>query len=282
MSLKNFLLTLMVATAGLSATPAQETRRATEPGTAAGTPTNAVPDLRALLSPPQDGMRAVAARYEADRANLTRYYAVASPTRSARMKLFYNDWLAALGKLDSARLSQEGRDELTRLKETLQRELQQLDVQAGAAAEIAPVVPFAPVIINLEESRRRMETMDAAKAAGIVNDLKQQIDQARKAAGTGVAPALARRAAETVTTLRTNLRNWFGFYNDYDPLFTWWMAQPCKEADAALKDYATLLREKAGSEQTGSQNAVTAPARKDLPTAAIKLVGKEPDVPDLR
>ena len=216
--------------------------------------TNRVPDLRELLSAPQSEMRAVAQRYQADRGNLTRYYSVPlSPAYYARFKLFYTDWLTALKQLDSAKFSEEGRTEHARLVENIQRELRQLDDNARARVEIAPLIPFADVIVGLNESQRRVDKVDAEKAAGVVDDLAKRVAAARKAIDTGgagdsravgikVTPSLAARAAEAVNTLRTLLKNWYVFYNDYDPLFTWWLAQPYKEADQALEAYAADVR----------------------------------------
>ena len=57
-------------------------------------------------------------------------------------------------------------------------------------------------------------------------------------------PAVAaRQLAVTVERLRSNLTEWFNFYNGYDPLFTWWMGLPYRHVDAALQGYATFLRD---------------------------------------
>src|SRR5262249_55240675 len=52
---------------------------------------------------------------------------------------------------------------------------------------------------------------------------------------------LAKRAGETVLSLRQTLRNWHTFYDGCDPLVTWWTAEPYKAADAALEKYAKSL-----------------------------------------
>src|SRR5438034_11836336 len=49
----------------------------------------------------QSEMRAPIERYVADRGSLARFYTVeASPTRHARLKQFYSDWLTSLAKLN--------------------------------------------------------------------------------------------------------------------------------------------------------------------------------------
>ena len=56
--------------------------------------------------------------------------------------------------------------------------------------------------------------------------------------------ATATRAADATDQLRAGLTEWFNFYNGYDPLVSWWMGMPYKQANTALQDYATFLREK--------------------------------------
>ncbi len=246
-----------------------------------------VPDLRELVSARQSEMQAVVRRYEADRGSLSRTYSVpASPTRHARMKRFHAEWLDALEKLDGDSLSREARADHAKLRDTVRRELRELDQQAAARAEIAPLVPFAPTVVGLEEARRRMEKIDSARAAGLLNDLKKQIGQARKAVETSETPAgkgVLGRAASAVVGLRGTLKNWFNFYNGYDPVFTWWAAEPYKEADQALEAYAAFLREKEGEAKPGDENSAAPEAPKPgAADGAVAPGGKGPDVPDLR
>ncbi len=54
--------------------------------------------------------------------------------------------------------------------------------------------------------------------------------------------------------LRNGLKEWFDFYNGYDPLFTWWAAESYKDTDRAFKSYEVYLREKLGGAQSGGQS----------------------------
>ena len=55
----------------------------------------------------------------------------------------------------------------------IEYELRQLDIQSRQISEIEPLLPFAGRIIELEETRRRMEPIDSAKTATILNDLRK-------------------------------------------------------------------------------------------------------------
>jgi uncharacterized protein (DUF885 family) len=194
-------------------------------------------------------MRAVIERYSADRGSLNRSTpANFSPAYNAQMKQFYADWQATLGRMNFDAISQDGRIDYLLLKSQLDYELRQLDSRARSLAETLVLLPFAQTIIGLEESRRRMESMDSAKAAATLASLEKQIEQARKAVeadgARSVKKSVANRAVATAESLRNSLRSWFGFYNGYDPLFTWWADAPYKAADRALQNYGTFLREK--------------------------------------
>src|SRR4029434_3667639 len=122
--------------------------------------------------------------------------------------------------------------------------------------------PFMKSIVDLEETRRRMEPIDSAKTAATLTNLKKQIDEARRAVegglrperGTASAPdgaevikakkTVAFRAVGAVNSLRNTLRNWYTFYNGYDPVFTWWNDEPYKSLDEALTGYAAFLSER--------------------------------------
>lgn len=223
---------------------------------------------------PESEMRPLIERYTVDRGSLTRSYPVAmSPARAARFRQLYSDWMAQLQKLNFEAMSQEGKVDYLLLKNHLEYETRQLDIQAKQLTEIQPLVPFATNIIGLEESRRRMETIDSAKTAALLTSLKKQIDDTRKSVEAGLRPGadgpeiikakktVAFRAVGAVNSLRNSLRNWYTFYNGYDPLFTWWNEEPYKSLDQTMTTYAAFLGERVvGLRAEGTQANQTAPA----------------------
>ena len=248
------LVAVLILTACLSIqTPAQGTR------------TNGTKPKAANTAEPTDSkeseMRAVIERYTVDRGSLQRYYPVAtSPKRRERFKKFYNDWLTSLPKIDFDSMSQDGKIDYILFKNHLEYELRQLDIQAKQMEEIQPLIPFAKTIVDFEETRRRMETIDSAKAAATLTDLRKQVDDTRRAVELGLRPdrgdsgaptaalkvkkTVANRAVGAVNGLRNTLRNWYTFYNGYDPVFTWWNEEPYKALDQSLTTYASFLSER--------------------------------------
>src|SRR5678816_1360174 len=176
---------------------------------------------------PVSEMRSAIERYTLDRGSLTRSYPVAySRSRRERFKKFYDEWLASLQSLDFDSMSQDGKIDYILFKNHLEYELRQLDIQARQLSEIEPLVPFAATIIDLEEARRRMEPIDSAKVAASLNDLRKQVDERRRAIELGlrggdsaaVKKTVANRAVQALNGLRGSLRNWYTFYNGYDPM----------------------------------------------------------------
>src|SRR5215510_1943360 len=136
---------------------------------------------------PISEMRSAIERYTVDRGSLQRSYPVAvSRTRRERFKKFYEEWLASLQSLDFDSMSQDGKIDYILFKNHLEYELRQLDIQSRQISEIEPLVPFGATIIELEESRRRMEPIDSAKLAATLNDLRKQVDERRRAVELGL------------------------------------------------------------------------------------------------
>ena len=208
---------------------------------------------------PASEIAALIERYNLDRAALLRRYDVEfSPERHARLTKFYKDWQQQLSQTGFDPLGVEGRIDYTLLRARLDYELRLLTREQQWVSEASSLLPFAGAITGLLEARSRLESMDAAKTAGVLDRLSRDLEAAIKALESpnkpgGVAtisdPARARqinafRAAEILTSLRTDLTAWNRYYAGYDPMFTWWSAQPYAQADKALAAYIKALREK--------------------------------------
>ena len=84
------------------------------------------------------------------------------------------------------------------------------------------------------------------------------IDTARKANTNGakVKQTVANRAAMRLNGLRNTLRDWFRFYDGYDPMFTWWCDDPYKKADVAIESYGKFVREKLAGLRPGDEETI--------------------------
>ncbi|HZM90079.1 MAG TPA: DUF885 family protein [Blastocatellia bacterium] len=257
LSVINILIAILAA-GGFSSSSARSQNKPAQRSidSAASKKTNdAIPGLNDVDSK-QSELRGIIERYTSDRGSLARFYSVeASSVRNARMKQFYTEWLATLAKADFDSMSQDGGIDYLLFKNHLDHELRSLDLQIKALAEVAPLLPFGQTITDLEDARRRMESIDSAKTAALFTRMARQIDATGKAVEAGLKPdakpeaikakkTVVNRGVAAIVSLRNTLRNWYGFYNGYDPIFTWWVAEPYKSVDQALEKYAAFLREK--------------------------------------
>src|SRR5215475_3966846 len=191
-------------------------------------------DLRPLLTPRHSEMKFVAARYNADRNMLAGNYAgitnsggrggggqrgavadygdppmVISPNRIARLKRFDMSWQVALGRVENPKLSAEGQADLVMLKTTVQKNLVELDTQADALAQVMPLLPFSPALVNLIEARIAIKDIDSEKAVGTLTMVAKQISDLQTQLSSGTLKPISSQplvAAEVVKHLQTNLR----------------------------------------------------------------------------
>ncbi|MGA3189332.1 MAG: DUF885 family protein [Bryobacteraceae bacterium] len=204
-------------------------------------------------------LRPIIERYSADQHSLTRTYPIRlSATRRARFERFVAENEADLRKFNFDTLSHDGQIDYLLFRNHLEHDRSQLQLDTTRMAELEPLVPFAQTIIDFEEAWRRMEPLDSKKAAATLADLVKAIDAARRANANGakVKGTVANRAVARLTGLRNNLKEWFGFYNGYDPMFTWWCDDPYKKVDQALDSYAKFVREKLAGLHPGDEETI--------------------------
>lgn len=200
-------------------------------------------------------LRELVERFGADRAALSRRYDLEdSPARRERLRRFYQEWIGGLDAVEFEALGLEGRLDVHLLRNHLGWELRRLKREEKLQEEIAPLLPFAPAITGLHEARRRMETPDPAAAAAALSAAAASVDDVRRTV-ENVPPIRAARAAAAIDRLLAALEKWHCFYAGYDPLMTWWIADPYRRAGEALKGYAQALRERAGT--VGAEALVT-------------------------
>jgi uncharacterized protein (DUF885 family) len=237
----------MVAGAGLLAQQSAPLQLPPEARRTFSDPSSYVPDLTELAAATSE-LRDIVDRFGADGQAIQRFYSIpGSDERRARLRAYYNAWLAALPKVDFARLSRPGQVDYVLLRNHIEYQLALLRREERIERETAPLVPFAEDIIRLQEQRQKLEFITADAAVAALAPIAEKVRQAT-AAGSGAkaAPTTAMRAAQDVDRLRGTLDQWFGFYNGYDPAFTAKVPEPYRALSQLLTEYSRVLRERAG------------------------------------
>ncbi len=231
------------------------------------------PSIAELIAPPSSALAPMLQRYETDRHAIQRLNgSEVSPISIVRVTAFYDGWRQRLAQVDFDSLTQDGKIDYILFRNHLEYQRRQIDIDHTYRQQTGALAPFADMITALDDTRRRMEPVDARAAASALDDLTKQIAKVRGRVESGLRAAppdpaaagdesaehpeatgdesgplvvkktVANRAAAEVDALRETLRDWNGFYSGYDPIFNWWMAEPFKAADQALNDYADFLR----------------------------------------
>ena len=192
-------------------------------------------------------LRGVIERFEQDFGAYNRFYsAFTSVNRAVKMKGLHEEYLAELGRQNFESLSHDEQVDYVLFRNYLEHEQKELARYEGQLGEMAGLMPFAKVISDLEDARRRLDTTDPAKAAAVLDELAKAIATTQKSVDGGTKPkrTVAARASRTVIGLRATLRNWYNFHAGYDPTFSWWNEQPYKKVDEALDTYNKFILDK--------------------------------------
>ena len=205
-----------------------------------------VPELSSLVSfdRGQSDLRVAVDRFSSDRSVLGRRYDVDySPVARERLERFYTGWGAALAGIDFGSLNLESQIDHVLLQHQVEYELALLEERERHEREMHTLLPFSQRIQRLQLNRRERLDVDAQAAAQELAEMATEVQALTRRLGgpadsaadlRSVTPVVAYRSADHVRSLRRTLDSWFGFYNGYDPLFTWWAAEPYKKADQAL------------------------------------------------
>lgn len=194
------------------------------------------------------GLRAYIERYQTDLGALNRYYRIdEAPQRVQALRTFHNSWLSTLGGLNFASLSHDAQVDHLLLTNEIRRELRRLDLTEQRLNDALPLLPFATAIFDLASDRQRVEPPDSAKIAATLFRLDKEIAGARKELASRKAttkPVTANRASRLTDSLLRYLKEWNTYYSGYDPMFTWWVADPYVKLTKSMEAYSAELREK--------------------------------------
>ncbi len=172
-----------------------------------------------------------------------------SPAHLARFQEFFAHWQSLLARQDFASMSQPGQVDYLLLANYVQHEEALLQRNAKRLAEIQPLLACAEPIISLDDARRQMLPIDSESCAKSLAKMSAEVEAAPAALakairqGDKLSPLTGYRAALALRELQHALHEWYAFYHDYDPDFTWWNKQPYEALNKAIEKYHTVIEE---------------------------------------
>jgi len=207
------------------------------------------PDLDALIEFEQgvSDFRSAVIRYREDLEALQRRYDTPmSETGYNRMASFYADWQRALSNTNFDALNHEGRIDYVMLRNRIDFEQEMLRQERESFEAISLLMPYMAKLVALREAWRDRQPVDARAAADLLNGTAKEAEFMAAALSNGervegITTVLAMRAAQNMRSVKRSMSHWFGFYNGYDPEFTWWVPEPWKRLSEALDAHALAI-----------------------------------------
>lgn len=189
-------------------------------------------------------------RFMADLSSIEHTHDITgSPKREAALRSLYKGWLKSIGTLDYASLALEDQVDYALFKRELNYRLKQLDFNRQRFDQAVALLPQANNLIAMAEDRRALIYADAKTSAQVLTQSQKAFEKMHaqlenKDSKTAVNPIVALRASKYLGSLRENLKDWFTFYNGYDPNFTYWTKLPYEALDKEMESYSKFLRDK--------------------------------------
>ncbi|TVY26976.1 hypothetical protein LHYA1_G003840 [Lachnellula hyalina] len=204
--------------------------------------------IEVIHSDPDQDIRQFIETVSEDLTDIDRFHNISiSPKRQARLEEYYKSTLASLKDIPFRHLNQDGKIDYLLIQNFLNRDLRQLGLTAEKNKKSKPLLGFALGIVGLCEDRQNMKKMDGKKAAQEIFEIGKQISETQakiQAQKIKVDKTSAFRATRTVDELRAHLEEWYGFYNGYDPLFSWWVKEPYGKVKKQLEELPALIKER--------------------------------------
>ena len=192
-------------------------------------------------------------QYDADKGSVTRFYAsnstqenrfmrpdasagYNSPERRQRLLTLIADYQKQMLKLDFNSFDINGKVDYILFKRNLEDQAYQLNEEQEKYVKIAKYLPFENRIYALEKVRRRGLSVVGQEVAKELNDINKEIAKAISGVKKmdSVEMTLADYASTSIKGLQSTLRNYYSFYNGYDPMFTWWVPKTYSVTDSLL------------------------------------------------
>ncbi len=195
-------------------------------------------------------------RYDADKGSIMRFYSYGderwepapynSPERRKRLQQLNTDYLIEMQAADFKKMNVNGKVDYLLFKRDVEDDQYKLREEEKLYEQVKRYFPFADRIYTLEKPRRRGIAVNGEAVAKELNDINRDISYAIKkmAEGDSIEMKQASFASAAVNSLKSCLKNYYNFYNGYDPMFTWWVPKTYTATDSLLNLYAQAIKKK--------------------------------------
>ncbi len=200
-------------------------------------------------------IRGMIERYSADVQTLSHRFRLPLDSAATKRRLAVTgDWLVQLREQNFNRLDRVGKIDYLLLRSELEYQLQKLKLDSERDLQAAKLMPYAGRLVEFCKSREDVDTIKPVKVADMLDAVAKTVESELKAVRP-IADTVQRdeatqqrltalRASELIAALRNSLREAHGFYNGYDPQYSWWAKQPMERLLAAMEKHRIVIRER--------------------------------------
>lgn len=215
------------------------------------------PDLYTQTSEMADPM----IQYEADKASVLRFYSTTgqsewwmrqqgsgynSPERRTRLLKLIAEYESKIKSLPFETMNQNGKVDYILFKRNLESEKYNLLEEEKVYSNISMLLPFSDKIYTLQKPRRRGLNVNGQEVAKELDDINKLIVTSLTSLKKldSIESRQANLASDAAKGLQGTLKDYFNFYNGYDPMFSWWAPKTYLETDSLLNLFANTIRKK--------------------------------------
>ncbi len=200
-------------------------------------------------------------QYDADKASILRFYSTASsenffmrqqgnnynsPERRKRLLQLIDQYLDILKKSPFEKWNINGKVDYVLFKRNLESEQYQLLEEQKTYDQVAKHLSFSDKLYELQKPRRRGIAVNGEEVAKALNEINKEIANATKKLKSidSLETSQANLASDAAKGLQGIMKDYFNFYNGYDPMFSWWVPKTYSETDSLLNVFATAVKRK--------------------------------------
>jgi len=200
--------------------------------------------------------------YNADKTSITSFYSTSgtqgewwmrqqnntynSPERRQHLLNLIDEYQEKIKKLPFDKMNINGKVDYILFNRDMESERYELMEEQKVYDQVSPYLPFSDALFTLQKPRRRGASVNGEAVAKELNDvntqIKKEIANIKKIDSLEVRQA--NMAAAAAKGLQGILKDYFNFYNGYDPLFTWWVPKTYNETDSLLNVFANTIKKK--------------------------------------
>jgi len=218
-------------------------------------------------------MAEIMLHYQTDRTLLRNFYTVeTSPESRTRFKALAEEYLKKINQEDFNQFNTGARADYLLFRRDLKEQIFQLSKAEEAYEKLKNRFPFADQIYQLEQQCRRGTSSEPEKTAAQLNEISKQLKKLIQdlPSSTKFRPSEALEAYKTARDLQQAGKKIFDFYNQYDPMFSWWVPVTYKQTDSLLLVYTTAL-----SKNTLQESKVGSdPSLQGIPAGRAEILRK--------